>query len=208
MPLRHLLFRCPYCGYDPMVGSGGTADCSGCQIQISHGAIQPLHLAVRRPKAPDTEVPIAELLELVEGQGGALTQARSQDGKLCWSAQAELKTGTSEVPIRWKDHLLGFFERFHLGTPGQLRLDGDTLFFDHNEAEAAQTWPLTSFTSLQSASSSIQFTTDGGELVHVAFETDSPRRWEILLREALQMAWTADGRGEIVEVQPRIRVRA
>lgn len=191
-----------------MVGSGGAAHCPQCRMTISRGAIQPLHLAVRGPQIPDTELPVAELLEMLEGQGGALGPAQAQDGKLRWSAQAVLRTGTSERPIRWRDQLLGFFERFNPSRPGQLRLNGDTLFFDGNEAGEAQAWPLSSFRSLQSASSSIQFTTDGGALLHLAFVSDSPRRWEILLREALQMVWTAEGRGEIVEVQPRIRASA
>jgi len=187
------------------------ARCPECQQQIRRGASKPLHLRIRGPETPWAEVPIAHLLQKLEGQGGALGSARAHDGTLRWSARAVLKTGTREQPIRWKDQLLGFFERFNPGKPGNLRLEGDLLAFDQDKAQTGEplthTWPIRIFQSLQSASSSIQFTTDPGELVYLAFENDSPRRWEILLREALQVAWTEEGRGEIAEVQPRIRVR-
>ena len=57
---------------------------------------------------------------------------------------------------------------------------------------------------MQTSSSSLQVTIPSGELIQLRFSLDSPRRWEQLLKAALQKAYREAGRGEIVEFQPRI----
>jgi hypothetical protein len=122
-----------------------------------------------------------------------------------WSAEALLRTSSGERPVHWQARLLGFFEAFAPGLSGTFRLEHDELCFEPAQGTEVVRWSLLALRSLQSASSSVQFTTGQGDLVHLAFDSDSPRRWEALLRHALQRAWLDAGRGEIIEVQPRIR---
>jgi hypothetical protein len=229
MALRHFIFRCPSCGHDPMQGKGDTASCSACGCSITRGATHPLHLRVFDParvRGPWHEVPAAELARQIEGHGGAIGPATRPDGRLAWAAEALLRHSSGEKPVRWQERLLGFFEAFAPGQPGTLRLEHDQLSFEGATGSGSDggreggsmaggvgtgagfRWELLSLRSLQSASSSVQFTTGQGDLVHLAFRDDSPRRWEALLRHALQRTWLEAGRGEIVDVQPRIRTRA
>jgi hypothetical protein len=151
----------------------------------------------------------------MEEHGGALGAAVRNNGILEWRAAATLKFSQVEHPIRWQDRLLGFFEHFGPGLPGKLLLVGSYIRFEPTTAAnggggtgggtSDWSWDLRDFRSLQSASDSIQFTTHRGDLVQVAFKDDSPRRWEILLKHALQEVWHREGKGEILEVQTRIR---
>lgn len=210
MALWQFIFRCPLCGHDPMTGKGDLARCPSCACEVARGAENPSHLRLRAPEQNGgtwTETPAAALAERLEALGGAVGSALDKDGRLRWASEVIVRRRQGEHPVRWKDQLLGFFEAFAPGTRGTLHLVHDHLRFVPATTGPEEVWNLLSLRSLQSASSSIQFTTEKGDLMDFTFAADSPRRWEALLRDALNTTWQAAGRGEIVEVQPRIRVR-
>jgi len=72
------------------------------------------------------------------------------------------------------------------------------------EQDSRLSWSLLEIRAVQTSSSSLQFSPRGGGLVELRFPYDSPLRWETLLRGALRRAYRREGRGEIVEFQPRI----
>lgn len=112
-----------------------------------------------------------------------------------------------EDPIRHKGELLGFTERFEAPQEGLLRLEPERLRITRVRSGQTLTWALEDIEAIQASSSAIQFSPTGGGVVLLRFLDESPRRWDDLLRAALQTRWDALGRGFIVEFQPRIRVR-
>ena len=90
---------------------------------------------------------------------------------------------------------------------GSLELTEEALILasSNPESEKAQkTWPLLDIRAVQTSSSSLQFSPVAGGLMELRFPHDSPFRWEGLLRNALRKAYAREGRGRIVEFQPRI----
>lgn len=75
------------------------------------------------------------------------------------------------------------------------------------EGGLLEEWPLLDIRAVQTSSSSLQISPQGGGVVQFRFQGDSPRRWEDLLRRTLREAYRRAGRGEILEFQPRIVTR-
>jgi hypothetical protein len=112
-----------------------------------------------------------------------------------------------EDPLHYRGRLLGFVERFGVGREGILALDLTHLRLLPTATTPPLIWPLEDLRSLQSSSSFLQITDTQETVVLLEFPEDSPRRWDEVLRGALQSRWSALGRGVITEYQPRIRTR-
>jgi hypothetical protein len=208
MSLATLLYRCPLCGHDPVEGRGDEASCPGCGRGFRRGDAGGTLRIVEADGTVRT-VPAGQLTRAIEAKGGARSAASGEGGRLSRSAAALRSRSIAEVPLFRRGELVGFWERKGAGERGRVSLEHDRLSFTKEgaaEAEAGDRWELLEIRALQSSSSLIQISC-GGELVQFRFERDSPRRWEDLLRLALQEAWAAAGRGTIVEFQPRIVTR-
>ncbi len=210
MALVHFLYRCPFCGHDPLEGEGGAvALCSGCGRRYEQGE-HPGRIRVTAGEGEVAEILGFDLSRKLSELGGPIPRAERPDGRWVYGAPVEASFSTRETPVRWQSRVMGFFERLRGGVPGELRLDGDRIHFLPGEGEGSmrgdtREWPLLDLRSLQAVSSALQLTGREGELAHFRFRGDSPRRWEDLLRAAIQREWRAAGRGEVVEFQPRIR---
>jgi hypothetical protein len=180
--------RCPECERSFRPGGPGT------MILVSH------------PDGRSEEVPAGELSRRMEAHGGALTRARGSDGRLHFRSRVRVRVARQEAPIRFRDVLLGFAELFGEVNEGSLELDHDRLVLTLDDGEGeARTWPLLDLGALQTSSSSVQISPNGGGVVLFRFPEESTRRWEELLRTAIVLAWREAGRGEVIEFQPRIR---
>lgn len=209
MAIKDLLYRCPGCGHDPMGGKGEVASCPRCGLEAHRGSSLPLALVVRKD-GRQFDVPLASVTRRLHALGGPWPRAMAASGTLSYETRVRLRLGGNERPVRYRGRLLGFAERFGRGTPGTLLLTGASLTFRAGPGDAGQgrgedrIWPLESLRSLQTSSSSLQITTQAGGLLLFRFDGDSPRRWDELLRGALDARWRKLGKGGILEFQPRI----
>lgn len=212
MPLIHFLYRCPWCGQDPLDGGDGdTASCPACFRRYERGDA-PGRIRVTAEGREVSQVPAYELSRRLNEMGGPVPRAACFDGTLEYDALVEATFSTSEVGVRWQGTLMGFFERFNLAQPGWLRLEKNLLRFTPEgggigDSPGGSEWRILDIRSLQAVSSALQMTGTDGILAQFRFVDDSPRRWEDLMRAAVVSAWREAGKGDVVEFQPRIRAR-
>lgn len=122
-------------------------------------------------------------------------------------ARVTVRRGSGkEGPVRHSGEVVGFAEE--LGDPreGVLELTSRALNL-WGEAEGVSPvdqWALADIRAVQTTSSALQISPITGGVILFRFQDDSPRRWEDLLHRRLRERFRADGRGEILEFQPRI----
>lgn len=207
MGLPDLLFRCPFCGHDPMEGEKLEARCPECERGFRPGGPGTM-IAVSHPGGTTEEIPAGELSRRMEALGGAVDRARDDDGRLRFESRVRVRFADIEEPIRFRGVLLGFAELFGAGREGSLVLDHDRLVLTLEDGEGeGMAWPLLELGALQTSSSSVQISPKRGGVVLFRFPDESTRRWEELLRTAISRAWSEAGRGRVIEFQPRIRTR-
>ena len=193
MSLGDLLYRCAYCGSGTCTESE-TVRCEGCGRTYDRGkdgdGIRVAELGGRQVTASYRE--IVERIATIPGESGTI------------STPAVVRFSDTERPVRYRSQLIGFFEERGPSHSGRLVLDGVSLRFEPDEGELHE-WALRDLRAVQTASSAIQISSQGGTLVSFRLLRDSPRRWENLLKERLRRVWRSEDRGEIIEFQPRLR---
>ncbi len=132
-----------------------------------------------------------------------MTRATRADGTVRYSARAEVRWRVSERPVRHRGALLGFAESMAPPTPARVTVDREAVAVDDGGTVTGR-WRLLDIRAVQAASRSVQLSLPGDRLVQFSFVSDSPRRWEILLRRLIADAYERAGRGGVVEFQPRI----
>lgn len=216
--LVDFLFRCPYCGHDPMEGKGVRAFCSGCGRRFEPGK-GGTAIRVEGDGEGPREVPAGILSRQMDEHGGALSLARGEDGRLRHHTRVRARFANREGPVRFRGEFLGLFELFGAGDEGILTLEHDRLTFQPGpgapgdrrgsggEGEGVRAWHLLELRALQTSSSSVQISPREGGVILFRFPEDSVKRWEELLRGAISEVWEEAGRGKVIEFQPRIRAR-
>ncbi len=203
MALVDLLYLCPDCGAEAMEGKGSEATCAGCGTSFAtHGRGQ--GILVTSADQGSQVVAAHELASGIEAHDSVLKAVRQGTGGVLRRTRVLLSLAVGEGPVRHGDRILGFIEEFGPPDAGELTLTSDGLTFT-SEGEELREWRLAELTALQAASSSLQLTQPGRPLASFRFRSDSTRRWESLLREAIRRVWREAGRGEVDEFQPRIR---
>jgi hypothetical protein len=208
MPLSDFLYRCPSCGTSPTVPEGNGARCPRCGCSYTPGQGGGLILE-RSPEGSRRTVPAATLAREMAARGGP---GPIPQGQTSFSeTRVRFRRAIGEDAIRHGGTLLGYAERFDAPAEGLLRLDPLNLRIlpaaRNGNGDGELTWALEDIQAIQASSSSIQFSAGVGGVVLLRFLDESPRRWDDLLRAALQARWDALGRGSIMEFQPRIRVQ-
>ncbi|MEZ4414683.1 MAG: hypothetical protein R3E10_02945 [Gemmatimonadota bacterium] len=139
----------------------------------------------------------------IERLGGSLTTARQEDGRVEYSARVAVRRSLSEDPVEHEGRLLGYIERLGEPEQGTLTITEDALRFQPDVGDAAA-WALMDLGAVQTSSAALQISPLRAPVVEFRFLGDSPFRWEDLLRTLLTEAYRREGRGEIIEFQPRI----
>jgi hypothetical protein len=109
-----------------------------------------------------------------------------------------------EGVVRRHGRTLGFYERPGPGVSGLLHLSVDVLSFRPAGSGHGSEWALDRMTALQVASRSLQIGIKGLGTLQLSLPEASTLRWEYALQEGLRRVWRQQGRGEILEFQPRI----
>lgn len=197
MPLTHLLYRCPRCGHDPLDGEGDEAWCESCGFRASRGG-EGGRLQIIEPGGGEASVSGHRLAAALDPEAPR-DEART--------ARVEVRRGAGqEGPVIHRQEVLGFAEE--LGDPeeGVLELNSRSLTLWDTERRTAprSVWAYLDIQAVQTTSSALQISPATGGVVHFRFLDDSPRRWEELLHARIRAAFRKEGRGEVLEFQPRI----
>ena len=205
-----------------MQGERDAATCPQCGTTFTRVRKGTLIQVMREGGEPE-EARVEELLEMIAAFGGALSTDTGPDGRIARTAKVLMQVSAEEEPLRFRGSVLGFVESLSDRVEGILRLADDRLIFEPSAgilsqdseaageasgdamgAEAPMIWDLLDVRAVQSASAAVQISPVGGGVVQFRFESDSPFRWEALIKSALQKAYAGAGRGVISEFQPRI----
>lgn len=193
MSLRDLLYRCAYCGAATHSDSE-TVHCEGCGRRYGQSAGRG-SIEVTDPQGAARTASYRELADRIA--------AVSEDSRTL-TARAAARFSGAEHPVRYQEELIGFFEEWGGELPGHLVLEEARLRFEPDQG-AGREWALRDVRAVQTASGAIQISPPEGGVVSFRMLRDSPRRWELALKDRIRRVWRAEDRGEIVEFQPRIR---
>ena len=202
MPLCHVLYRCPLCGLDPTEGRKDEVRCTGCGATFARA---PRGVRVRADGSDSVET-VAALVDRIRDHGGPLTEASNSDGSISYSSHAFFEGLLSEEPVRAGGRLLGYVERPRRPQEGILEVKDHGFSFRGVWVPRTR-WPLKDVSALQVSTRSLQIGIRYAGTVQFTFPRASTFRWEELLHYLLRRAWRSEGRGEILEFQPRITPR-
>lgn len=203
MPIQHLLYRCPRCGHDPTTATDKGARCDSCGTSFEQGRASVV--LVRSADGEVEEVSVRTLMDAIDELGGVSSRALDHGGRLSYEARVAVAHGNDHQAVWWKGRLLGFFERLTERREATLRLEGDDLTVTSAGWEPL-VWPMESILAVQISSKAVQLNIRGVGLYQMEFVSDSPKRWEELLRVALGRFYATRGQ-EIVEFRPTIVTR-
>jgi hypothetical protein len=228
MALKHFLYGCPWCGEIPLEGTGSSARCPRCARSFQQAGADP-RIRVTSPGCRPESYPAATLALRLAGLGppeermprGRRSPGRTSPGgtEPLIESQAVSRVSSRETPLTTRGELLGYVERPGPPRTGTLRLHSHHLEFtartrrstgrelhDQEVPEpGVQRWLLRDLRALQTSSASLQLSPLSGEVIEFTFSSHSPLLWAQLLEARLRAIWLEEGRGEIVEFQPRIR---
>ena len=199
MPISDLLWACPLCGLQSgLHDDGGAATCTGCAavFRRSAGAA----IVARSANGREEERPAAAWLETLPD-----LVLNDPDAPIA-PQRAVVRIGRAGIPLRFRRRFIGYGERFGARVPGRITLTRDALVFEPDDGEALR-WTLDRITAVQPTSSALQIKARGMPVAAIRFLEGSVRFWEFQLQERLRARFRAEGRGEIVEFQPRICTR-
>ncbi len=194
MPLADLIHCCLFCGAETVREKDGGAHCRGCE-RIYRSLTGGDGFVIHTPNGLDLELATGDLID-------QLNSMDTHSGPLESSAVARF--ARLERPVRYRGAIMGFYEERGPDRPGRLRLDDQGVLFTEKSGEQNH-WPLTDLRAVQTSSGSIQISPLEGGLVSFRILEASPHRWEEVLKARLRDLWRLEGRGEIIEFQPRIR---
>lgn len=196
MAIRDALWACPFCRTIDAIRPGDDAEtCSACGAVFTPG-----------PRASITAGPPGsppETRSLEEWEAGLPDLDRVADD-IPDPARAILRIATEPRPVRFREGLLGWAERFGPRTTVTVELRAGSLLL-RREGGGEEVWDFAAVTAVQPSSSSVQLRRRDGTLIALAFPDGSVRLWEARLQAAVRRAYRNAGRGEITDFHPTIR---
>ena len=201
MPLKHFLYRCPRCEQDPLEGAGDRAWCRACGFAFARGG-EGGRIRLTHPSGAVEEVFGHTLAAGMEP--GDVEKGKGPSRKARVSVR---RAAGREGPVRHAGEVVGFAEELGEPREGSLEITSRALILWDGEDEGRppmDQWALADIRAVQTTSSALQVSPATGGVVLFRFEDDSPRRWEELLHRRLREGFRKEGRGEILEFQPRI----
>jgi 1-acyl-sn-glycerol-3-phosphate acyltransferase len=204
MAIRDLLWACPFCGTEQGLRPAGRAEvCAHCgtRFRRGHGA----SIVAERPgEGSETRPAAAWSDRLPPLDVEARIRRAREGGGVLREDRAVLRMAEGDESVYDDGTYLNRIERFGPRREGTLRLELDRLSFVGQTPADTVIWPFEALEAVQASSSTLQLRGRGKPVGSLKFPDGSSRFWEELLCAVLQYRATAEGRGRIVEFQPRI----
>ena len=189
------MYACVECGREssikPVKGSGEVCERCGTVYTREQGAM----IRCAPPNKPEELKHPSEWLDFLAAHPPVPSPGRQE--------RVIVRLADTQEPYRHSGQYLGHVEQFGLPLTGSLRLAEDALIFARYGG-GQEVWPLDHLTAVQPSSTTLQLKIRHGPIISVRFVDASPLLWEARLREAVQARFTASGKGDILEYQPRI----
>ncbi|HEX9109175.1 MAG TPA: hypothetical protein VF832_18135 [Longimicrobiales bacterium] len=211
MAIRDLLWACPLCGTVGGIAPAGKAEaCSACgaSFRRAQAARIEAHRADGRTETRSAtewsallpaEPPVTALP--ADGREGAPSEGQGR--VLVRRDRVLARFARGEQAIRHAGRFIGMMERFGPERAGELVLRQESIELDLEDGERRE-WPLDRVAALQASSRTVQLRPRGEPIISFRFPESSARLWEESIAAALRRRWRETGRGEILELQPRI----
>jgi hypothetical protein len=145
-------------------------------------------------------------MDRIQAHGGPLTEATNSDGSISYSAHAYFEGLLEVEAVRAGGRLLGFAEQPRRPQEGILEVK-DRGFSFRGVWVPRTRWLLKDVSALQVSTRALQIGIRYAGTAQFTFPRASTYRWEQLLHHLLRAVWRSEGRGEILEFQPRITTR-
>lgn len=204
MAIGDLLWACPRCGREGGLARVSRREhaCAGCgtRYRRAEGA----SIEAIGPDGGRTTCSAAAWIDALPELG----EERFLAGEAAeiHAEPAVARFAAARSIIRQRGLFLNRVETFGPRMQGRLALRADRLVFE-GETERPIAWRVDAITAVQAASRDLQVKARGCDLVMFRFPQGSARFWEELLTRWLRRHYHAEGRGAIVEFQPRISTR-
>lgn len=222
MAIRDLLWACPVCssfaGIRPQRKDETCAEC-GTVYRRGHGANieawppdresvvrRPIDWVERLPPIPLATYEAADGKQMITTKVELEFDAPPGENAFVRRDHAIVRVAEGEDDIRKGQEFLGRMERLGEKRPGMLVLETTQVCFLDDDG-STRSWALDDLTGIQPSSSTLQLKTRGQPVVSIRFPQGSVRLWEELIQTILRHRYKEQGRGEIIEFQPRITTR-
>lgn len=199
MAIPDLLWACPVCHLDRGLRASGDATCSGCGTRFDRVQGARIRATCR---AGETRVRTAA--EWVDDLPDPASLIGSRDPIREAAVVATFVEG--EQVIRFEGRYVNRIERFGAEERGRLQVGPERLTYTP-EGSTPRSWAFGDLRAVQASSRTLQVRGGAHPLASFAFLDDSSFLWDRLLAAALGAFYRRSGRGEIVELQPRIVTR-
>ncbi len=201
MALTDLFWACPVCGARDAVQDGreekGSARCTRCGSQFRR--VSGANIELERPDGTRETASAAHWLDRLPPMEALLSERPIRE------ARATLRVANAERTIQEHGRYLNRIEIFGDGDEGTLRLLPDGVAFHGTRGDVV--WSFDDLTAIQPSSHTLQLKARGRPVASLRFDDDSVRLWEELLMLAVREFYRREGKGEVVEFQPRISIR-
>ncbi|HUG41006.1 MAG TPA: hypothetical protein VMM12_10990 [Longimicrobiales bacterium] len=200
MAIADLLWACPRCGLDR--GLRASADgrtCARCATRYDR-----VRGARIRARSPDGAEQLRSAAEWVDALPDPATLLGAGDPIRTAAVTARFVARYDVV--RESGRYVNRIEVFGAKSSGTLEMAGERLAY-RGEGGDPVAWPFEDLRAVQASSRALQIRGAHHPLASFAFNADSSFLWERLLALALGDFYRRTGRGEIVELQPRIVTR-
>lgn len=184
-----------------MNGKGDQAWCGSCGIRIARRRGRLFVSNTRHEEEHETNA--AKLACDIDLHDGFGSNSFRPAASFVHSARALVAWRDAQRAIWYKGVLRGFAETMAPETPGTVAARRDVLCIETAAAGSGE-WRYLDLRALQASSSCLHLSLPGDRLVQLRFATDSPRRWEEMLRALVRDAYRRAGQGAVLEFQPRI----
>lgn len=204
MAIPDLLWACPSCGRDRGLREKA-GRCTACRTRFERvdGAL----IRATTPDGATTTLDAAAwILRLPSPHDLLEAAAREQGSSTVRTARVSARHVTGEQPVRARGRYLNRREVYGPEHEGTLELALDRAIF-RREGEDPAEWRFDALTAVQASSRSLQLKSARLPLVSFRFLDDSSFLWERLVTAAVRRFYRETGRGEIIELQPRIVTR-
>jgi hypothetical protein len=195
--IHYLLYACVECGREGGIkrdkADKGAEVCDRCHARYTR--IDGARIQCESPNKPAVVHTAAEWLDILAEMGLAREFGHE--------ARVVLRISEHQKPYYELGVYLGRIEQFGAPIEGEFSMTAETIRFVSPTGPSFE-WRLDDLTAVQPSSTSLQLKIRHGPILSFKFPGGSPLLWEERIHAALQARFTATGRGNILEFQPRI----